>query len=310
MNHTHDNSIIHPTYLPFSVEQLQKHFVDVDGRPDKYVRYYLDSIARYEDFCRENPERKGLSLTAMRRPAQVEKDERFWIVACLMLIFYSADPVASFTRVFQTVLGDKPPMAGIEKWEECFDGDLKLFFEVQLPAPPAYKEWLRENIMNRHMIPYVFDAAHNKNGSAIKKTLEGPTHVDAVLLNADNGFAALFEAKVLSDISYQVSFDATRNQIARNIDVMLERNDGLHHPLDKRDPDRTCFLLLTPELFREKWQSRLYGWLMKEYQIKPEALARDIGHRNGVDWSEVAGRLGWLTWEDCQRILPGACSWI
>ncbi len=40
------------------------------------------------------------------------------------------------------------------------------------------------------------------------------------------GVAVLFEAKVLSDISCRIEYDATRNQIARTIDVMLECNAG------------------------------------------------------------------------------------
>jgi len=131
-----------------------------------------------------------------------------------------------------------------------------------------------------------------------------------MLLNADNGFAVLFEAKVLSDMSYQVSFDAMRNQIARNIDVMLERNDSLPEPLSLRQPQRTLFALLTPEIFRKHPHSRLYGWLMNEYRHSPTALARDIPHRRSVDWSDVARRLGWLTWEDCEQVLPGSCPWL
>lgn len=38
---------------------------------------------------------------------------------------------------------------------------------------------------------------------------EGPTHVDAVLLNRATGLAVFFEVKVLSDI-YGVTFDPLR----------------------------------------------------------------------------------------------------
>ena len=76
-------------------------------------------------------------------------------------------------------------------------------------------------------IPYILRAAKGK-----KRSLEGPTHVDAILVNIDNGFGILFEAKVLSDISYQITYDTTRNQIARNIDVMLEENTSDGSPLN------------------------------------------------------------------------------
>jgi len=51
-----------------------------------------------------------------------------------------------------------------------------------------------------------------------------------MLINAINGFAVIVEAKVLSDISYGVVYDTMRNQIARNIDVMLDTNNSLDDP--------------------------------------------------------------------------------
>lgn len=47
------------------------------------------------------------------------------------------------------------------------------------------------------------------------------------MLLAANGVAVIFEAKVLSDISTHVTFDLARNQLARNIDVMLDANPTL-----------------------------------------------------------------------------------
>jgi len=104
-----------------------------------------------------------------------------------------------------------------------------------------------------------------------------------------------------------------RNQIARNIDVMLEdnhNNERLHSSLKRRDPDRSIFILLTPGIFRDNPQTRLYGWLMNEYLKEPGALGRDILHRKGMDWKNVINRMGWLTWEECKQILPDACGWM
>jgi hypothetical protein len=140
--------------------------------------------------------------------------------------------------------------------------------------------------------------------------LEGPTHCDALLVNAENGFAIIVEAKVLSDISYSVSFDVLRNQLARSIDVSLDWNRKLPPPLSQRDPDKTFVLLQTPELFRKAPHSRLYGWLFNEYRRSPGSLQRDLPHRQHTDVTAAAARLGWLTWEDCRTILPGACSWL
>jgi hypothetical protein len=129
------------------------------------------------------------------------------------------------------------------------------------------------------LIPYVLDAA----ASAGNRGLEGPTHVDALLLNEDNGFAVIVEAKVISDISFQISFDVLRNQVARTVDVMLERNPNLAHPLNKRKPELTLMLLQTPRLFRDEPHSRLYGHLMTGYRRDSAGtLGRDLDYLGGV----------------------------
>ena len=46
-----------------------------------------------------------------------------------------------------------------------------------------------------------------------KKILEGSTQVDALILNPDNGFNVLIEAKVLSDISVGITYDVVRNHL-------------------------------------------------------------------------------------------------
>ena len=140
--------------------------------------------------------------------------------------------------------------------------------------------------------------------------LEGATKVDAMLIAPATGFAVLFEAKVLADASSSIGFDVLRNQLARNIDVMLQPNPNLEDPLPRRRPERTCFVLLTPEIFRSHPESRLYGWLMRDYRTSPAALQRDLPHRAGTDLAAVASRLGWLTWEDCNEVRPGACPWL
>jgi len=143
-----------------------------------------------------------------------------------------------------------------------------------------------------------------------KKTLEGPTNADAVLINADNGFTVIIGAKVLSDISHQITYDTTRNQIARNIDVMLERNPARCPPLNRRDPDRTLFLLLTPRIFKDNPSTRLYGYKLNEYQKEPETLGHDLAHRRDYNWNVISKRLGWLTWEDFREVNDACCPWL
>jgi hypothetical protein len=144
----------------------------------------------------------------MKDPCQIEKDERFWIAACIMTIFYSQSRRQELTTLFRNAYGDLPPVRGLNSWEECFDEDLHLFCEPRLPSPRSYKEWLLRNRTERQFIPYVLDSADGK------VNLEGATNVDAILLNSKNGFAIIIEAKVLSDISYEITYDTMRNQIA------------------------------------------------------------------------------------------------
>jgi hypothetical protein len=88
----------------------------------------------------------------------------------------------------------------------------------------------------------------------------------------------VFEAKVLSDVSTGVRYDAARNQIARTIDVLLDEHPRLAWSLKTRRPERTCFALVTPELFRTHHTSRLYGWLMNQYRKDPALLAEHLPH--------------------------------
>lgn len=310
-----NSQLIDPVYLPFSIEQLRSHFAPTAGRSAdeqaaRHLGYYLASVERYHRFEAKHLDRRGLSLSKLRTPCQIEKDERFWVVTCLMRYFYSSDRAEHLKALVRLRFGDTPPLADIASWDECLGGKLHLFFEVSLPSPPGYKRWLGKHLDQRQIIPYVLDAGRRRGTDVARGGLEGATRVDAMLLNADNGFALVFEAKLLSDASYQVSFDTMRNQIARSIDVVLEQNDSLPEPLSLRQPERTLFVLLTPEAFRQHPHSRLYGWLMNEYRTDPTALARDIPHRRFVDWPEVARRIGWLTWEDCEQVLPRSCPWI
>lgn len=305
---------MHEVYLPFTEGQLLRHFAPVNGSkeliPERFLNYYKASIRNWCGHADGCSDRRGKSISELKLPYQMEKDERFWVVTCLMKYFYSDDRVGNFAKLLQSCFGEKPPIEDLLSWEDCLTGKLRLYFEVSLPSPPSYKEWLKENIKSRHMVPYVLDAACKKNSNEIRLGLEGPTHVDAILLNEKNGFAVIFEAKVLSDISSQITFDVTRNQIARNIDVMLEKNDLLPEPLRRRDPSRTLFALLTPKIFKDQQHTRLYSWLINEYMNSPEALKRDLPHRNDFEFSSISKRIGWLTWEDCETVLLEACSWL
>jgi hypothetical protein len=311
--------LIDPEYLPFSRDQLSEHFAPVvhsrSGQdPERHTRPYEESAQAYRRFLSEHPIRDGIPMSAARKPCQIEKDERFWVASGLMAAYYGSGRGQAFSDLLGGAFGTRcPPMADFEDWNECITDDVHLFFEVNLPAPRAYKEWLQKGPDERQLVPYVRHAARSAASDQIKRNLEGPTHVDAMLVDPNTEVAVLFEAKVLSDISHDIAFDPIRNQIARNVDVMLEKPaDDAPAVLKTRRPERTVFVLLTPSLFRDLYpHSRLYGGLMKEYREDSKTLERDMPHRkDGTDWSGVARRMGWLTWEECRDIVPGACAWL
>jgi hypothetical protein len=212
--------------------------------------------------------------------------------------------------------------------------ELRVQLEVPMISPKRYYDWLskRENYTAVNPVKYIRDAAaavFNRPGTrrSPHARLEGATYADALLVS-ETGFAVVLEAKVTSDISHGVSFDATRNQIARVLDVILgDPNSNVSRPKTDdprtwRDPNRTLFALLTPRSFHGKYRhTRLYGWLFDEYKRYgkdgSDLLLKHLPHRDAPgELAEIPTRLGWLTYEDCNEILPTSythiapCSWL
>ena len=234
----------------------------------------------------------------------MEKDERFWVAATLMRLFHTPNRVALLAETLRECLGDTPPDS-LPSWEAALGQEQFLYFEASLPSPESYRKQLAPQLGERVLVPYLREAARQRG-----EKLEGATKADALLICPDTGFAVIFEAKVVSDISAGVQFDVLRNQIARSIDVMLDPDSQLRDPARWRSPDRTCYVLITPEIFRKNRESRLYGWLLRAYERDPALLHRHLPHRQLADLESVPKRLGWLTWEVCNRLHPGACPWL
>ena len=298
-------SVIDPMYLPFTREQLRQHFTGSAGR---HLSQFEESATRYRAFLQKHPDLTNVGLTEARKPRQIEKDERFWTAACLKALYEHPRFKLQLTRLLCQLYGATPPLDGLATWNDCLTGDVHLYFEARLPSPQTYVTWLSAHVTERQIVPYIRDAAARTSA----RPLEGPSRVDALFVNPLNGFGLLIEAKVLSDIDTTVSFDNQRNQLARNIDLMLERHtDGsVGSVISQRRPERSLLALLTPEVFARKPKTRLYGWLLRDYQENPESLARDLPHRSGVQWSGVSKRLGWLTFEMVELFCPGACPWL
>ena len=273
-------SVIDPTYLPFTREQLHQHFT---GSADQNLQAFEKSATRYRAFLQQHRDLAGIALRKAKTPRQIEKDETFWTAACLKALYEHPEFKLQLVRLLGQLYGATPPLDGLATWNDCLKGDLHLYFEAQLPSPQTYVTWLSAHLPERQIIPYIRDAAARNSG----RPLEGASHVDAIFVNPLNGFGVLIEAKVLSDIATNVSFDNQRNQLARNIDLMLERytDDSV---VSQRRPERSLLAILTPEVFKRQPHTRLYGWLLRDYQEHPESLARDLPHRSEVEWFGVS----------------------
>jgi hypothetical protein len=245
--------VIDPDYLPFTAQHLADHFapVAVPGDPGDHLAYYLASAERARALAANPPTGTSAEIwKAIKWGRQMEKDERFWVAATLMRLFHAPNRVALLAETLRHCLGDTPPDS-LPSWEAALGQEQLLYFEAGLPSPAAYRDQLAHQLDERILVPYLRKAAKQRGDK-----LEGPTKVDALLISRDTGFAVLFEAKVVSDISTGVQFDVLRNQIARTIDVMLDPNRQLQPPLSRRSPERTCYVLITPEIFRKNPESR------------------------------------------------------
>lgn len=300
-------TLLHKIYLPFSVETFKKHFIKFNDLVsiEKLIKKYKESIDKYSLYETNKP------FDNIKSIRQIEKDETFWTASSLMTIFHSSNRNFELQELLTIAFGEKPPLENFSSWKDCLGDDLSLFFEPYIPSPKGYCDWLKNNIPAQNFIPYIIDSAKNKNGD-YRSDLEGNTNVDALLLNSTNGFAVFIEAKVLSDISYLTTYNSMRNQIIRNIDVMLSSNSDLTKPLNNRKPDNTLFLLITPQIFKNNPKTRLYGYVFEEYKTNPQQIGKDLAYRNlsRTNCEKISNRIGWITWEDLKEINNDCCKWL
>jgi hypothetical protein len=286
-------TVLDPIYLPFTESALSDHFrtKDATGHP---LAHYIKSVSFRSA---ENPPKS-------KRAVQMEKDERFWTVTCLKSLWDGRNDDGALWTLLDSSLGQSPVCS---TWKDALQEPLKLFFEVRLPAPKGYRTFLCEHSKVRNL------GIRHPLQQPQRTRFEGDTKVDAILISSETGVAVIFEAKVLSDVSCHITYDVSRNQIARNIDVMLEPpKDGEGPPLSLRKPELTYFVLLTPAAFKnDEKENRLYGWLMPDYMSTPTLLQRHLSHRHDeTEVAEASKRIGWLTWEDCCTLMPCSCPWL
>ena len=294
---------LHEVWLPFSEGAVNKHFFDHEKTKTTSARLKnifraLKDYSVYETSIHDAKQ----SARKLNRLCRIQMDERIWTMSTMMNLYHNENRIELLSSVFQKAfLSEQPPIDGISRWEDCFSDGLELRFEVSIPSPRSYNTWLEENSEKCQIIPYVLEAKHRMNHREIHST------IDAVLYNPDINFAALIEAKLLADLSVDTINDVCRNQMARNIDVMLESDDGKLN----RIPERTVIMLVTPEITKMDPTSRLYGYKYIDYKNDADNIRNDLPHRkDDVRLQNVGKRLGWTTWEECHRMSIKCCPWL
>lgn len=162
---------------------------------------------------------------------------------------------------------------------------------------------------------------------------EGETHLDIALgslgrregtlsgLTFDptrsESWISFVEAKLSSDISYDVANDPFRNQLLRVIENAATLQDNGH-----RFPNRAHVVLLTPALFANHPRTRFYGCKFEEYSreanptgtdlIEADLNQLDLATTHRSDWQypeSIHDRLErltlhWITFEDVIKGMP------
>ncbi len=118
--------------------------------------------------------------------------------------------------------------------------------------------------------------------------VEGATEVDIELQG--ESYLIYVEAKLHSDISWATTYDPQRNQIARNIDCLLENAAG-------RTPHFWMFV-------KDRGPGHGYTQTIESYRTNPSSLASLIPHRSPELVAEVASRIAVLTWSELLTLLP------
>ena len=236
-------------------------------------------------------------------PAFVARDETLWTAGALVALHRSEDPKQVWRGLLIAAMGETPPVGDSGSWDDLLAGDeLELYFEGGSEVASCLQGLAQPDFPTS-----AIRTASSLGGSrGVARGTDPPLRL--LSLAPSTGFAAHFEAKVLSDVDTKTKHDALRNQLARNLDCLW---DPAGVPaLRSRCPDRSVLLLLTPELFRTRPTSRLYGHLFELYRRDPAALHRDLPHLSNDACEELSRRLGWITFEQIRDLEPSACRWL
>jgi hypothetical protein len=123
---------------------------------------------------------------------------------------------------------------------------------------------------------------------------------------------AAVEAKLRSDLSAHVRYDAFRNQLLRVIENAVTLRDSTGQM-----PASVHVILLTPKVFKENPRTRFYGCKFQEYcpngKVDPASVLADLGRLqlSAAHNCDIAARLSnvslrWVTYEDLISRMPDA----
>ncbi len=162
-----------------------------------------------------------------------------------------------------------------------------LALERQYEAPRGYVEWIRQEV-KKHPVRYIREQAvrHQPN-----QRLESNSHIDA-FIETDN-LLIFFELKFTSDIAHETTFNPSRNQLARIVDVALEAN--------KTKDKQVLIILSTPRSLFDK-KNRLYYYKIQEYE-NLSSVAQDIEWRNPSDVTKNLLGVRWVALEDLIQVI-------
>jgi hypothetical protein len=208
-------------------------------------------------------------------PNQYDKAEE-------LITFYTFAPfVLSLTRV--GLVNRILSLANVSAYEENV---VDIALERQCKSPKGYLKWIKDEVKN-HPVKYIRDQANTHKPN---QRLESNTHVDAFI--ETDKLLIFFEIKFTSDIAYDTTFNPSRNQLARLIDVGLEVNE--------HNGKEVLVILSTPRRFFEK-KSRLY-YKIKEY-TSPEKIKEDIEWRSLSTIRDNVLAIRWIALEDLIDVL-------
>lgn len=148
-------------------------------------------------------------------------------------------------------------------------------------SPPDYEKSSRQRMATSGQPDLV-------GRSQIPDPVEGETEVDLVF--EGSSYLVFVEAKLGSDMSMSTKYDPARNQIARNIDCLMEK-------AGTRTPHFWMFV-------RDRGSDRVYTQRLDKYRINPTELVDLLPHRDPARVAGIAKRGKVLLWRDLLTLLP------